>query len=112
MTELNKEQIEKVFSDEAFVKSLLELEEPEDVQAALSEKGVDFSLEEVKQIGAQISKAIEAKQNGEETDELSFEQLDDVAGGSFFFLGVVLVGMAVGAAFMTDQILFDKGRRW
>ena len=104
MSELNKEQIEKVFSDEAFVKSLLELDEPQDVQAALKEKGVEMSLEEVKQLGAQISKAIEAKQNGE---ELSLEQLDDVAGG------VIALGfMAVSGIIAFALVANKKGWRW
>ena len=113
MSTLNKEHIEKVFSDEAFVKSLLALEEPQDVQTALKEKGVEVSLEEVKQMGAQIAKAIEAKQNGEETDELSFEQLDDVAGGSLLAFAVIVgSGLIAAAAGGTLAVGFLKGKRW
>ena len=117
MAEINKAHIEKVFSDEAFVKSLFELEEPEDVQAALKEKGIDFTLEEVKQLGAQLAKAIEARENGEETDELSHEQLDDVAGGfdPFTLTAVGITVAVMGIMYLASGINMKmkiKGKRW
>ena len=92
---MNKEHIKKVFSDEEFVKSLIEMETPEEIQTALKEKGVDFTLEEVMQLGEQISRAAELSGEG---GELSLDQLDDVAGG-FLIVGAVafvVVGLIVG----------------
>ena len=111
MAELNKECIEKVFSDEAFVKSLFELEEPADVQAMLKEKGIEMSLEEIKQLGALITKAIEAKQNGE---ELSLEQLDEVAGGGVVSGVVFLVVFGAISVYAIGGGIsgFFGGKRW
>lgn len=47
---MNEQQIKEIFSDEAFVNSILEMETPQDVQKALSEKGLDLSLEEINTI--------------------------------------------------------------
>ena len=45
---MNMEKMKEVFSDEAFVKSLFELETAAEVQAALKEKGVELTEEEAK----------------------------------------------------------------
>ena len=44
---MNEELLKEVLSDEAFAKSLIEMETPEDVQTALKEKGVDLSIEDI-----------------------------------------------------------------
>ena len=70
---MNDQQIEELFSDEAFMESLLELETPEEVQKALSDKGLDLSLEEIITIRDVLL-------NNE--GELSDGQLESVSGGS------------------------------
>ena len=42
-----KSKIKEVFSDEAFVKGLFELESAAEVQAALKEKGIEMTEEEI-----------------------------------------------------------------
>ena len=75
---MDQKRMQEIFSDEAFVKGLLALETPAEVQAAMKEKGLDLSESEIMQIGEQINRRIE---NGTGSDELSIDQLDDVAGG-------------------------------
>lgn len=70
---MNDRQIEELFSDEAFMISLLELETPKEVQKALSDKGLDLSLEEITIIR-------DALLNNE--GELSDGQLESISGGS------------------------------
>lgn len=70
---MNDQQIEELFSDEVFMESLLELETPEGVQKALSDKGLDLSLEEITTIR-------DALLNNE--GELSDGQLESISGGS------------------------------
>ena len=69
---MDEAKIKEVFSDEAFVNSLMELENVEDVQKALSEKGLDFSPEEIE--------AIRKGLVGED-EELGEDDLENVAGG-------------------------------
>ena len=73
---MNEQRMKEVFSDEAFVKSLFALETVEEVQAALKEKGVELSLEEINGIHDRLLVSI--NENG----ELSLEQLENVAGGN------------------------------
>jgi hypothetical protein len=65
--------MKELFADEAFVASLVDLETPEEVQAAVNAKGGELTLEEAKAIG----EAIEQAAGG----ELSDADLDKVAGG-------------------------------
>ena len=88
--------VKEVFSDEVFVKSLLELETPLEVQAALQEKGIEMTESEILALRDEIEKLAERVRNGE---ELSLDQLDDVAGGAvplgLIFLAVTGIGVAV-----------------
>ena len=67
---MNEEKMKKAFTDEIFVKSLLQLESVAEVQEFLKEKGVELSEEEIIYIG---------KIN--DSDELSDDELEAVAGG-------------------------------
>ena len=84
---MNGELIKEVFSDEAYVKSLFESESWETAQASLKEKGIDLSIEELKQLVNLMKK----KGDG----ELSEEELEEVSGG------VSLLILFVGAAVST-----------
>ena len=98
---MNEEKIKEVFSNEKFVKSLMELNTPEEVQKALSEKDIDLSVDEIKKIAELLQK----KANGELTDE----DLENVAGGSIS-LGIVIgIYVAIGAAYVVDHV---TRRRW
>ena len=72
---MNDQRIQEVFSDEAFVQKLFSLETPEEAQAALKEKGVEVSVEEL----SHLRDFIVANVN--EHGELSLDALDNVAGG-------------------------------
>ena len=47
---MNMEKMKEIFADEAFVKSLFELESAGEVQAALKEKGVELPEELLEQV--------------------------------------------------------------
>lgn len=66
-------QLREVFSDENFVKELVALETPEEVQARLKEKNVDLSMEQIEMLREKLGK----QQDG----ELSEDDLEEVAGG-------------------------------
>lgn len=69
---MNEEQVKELFSDEAFVASILEMETSEEVQKAFSDRGLDLSLDEIEIIKNSLS--------NEET-ELSEDDLETVTGG-------------------------------
>jgi predicted ribosomally synthesized peptide with nif11-like leader len=84
INEQMNEQIQKIFSDEAFVAALLEMETPEDVQKAIADKGLELSLEDINTIKNSLSS---------EEGELSEDDLENVAGGS-----AAEIGAAIGHA--------------
>jgi len=97
---MNSNEIQKVLSDEVFVKSLMEMETTAEVQKALKLKGLDLSEKDILKIRDDVQKHLE---NGTKPDELSLDQLDDVAGGSLIMLSatalvVTLVACAAGGA--------------
>ncbi|NPV91237.1 MAG: Nif11-like leader peptide family natural product precursor [Firmicutes bacterium] len=97
-------KVQEVFSDEVFVKNLLALETPGEVQAALRNKGLDFTVEDI----VKIKDAVAKKQNAGE--ELSDEDLEGVAGGS---VGEIVDGVIVFAgnmiSFLGNEI---STRKW
>lgn len=78
--EVLQAQMEEVMADKAFAEKLVSLKELEDVKKELEDKGVDLTVDEIKQI-------IETLGNEEEVDgELSDDELEEAAGG--FGIGV------------------------
>jgi hypothetical protein len=85
---MDEQRIQEVFSDEEFVQKLFSLETPEEAQAALKEKGVEVSVEELNQLRDFVIA------NVNENGELALDALDDVAGG-FGFLGNLVGVMTI-----------------
>ena len=76
---MNEKRLQKVLSDEGFAEDLLELETPEQVQAAFREKGIEISIEQIISLRSALIKELEKAEAN--NAELSVEDLDDVAGG-------------------------------
>lgn len=101
LDEATKDKLADVFTDEAFVKKLFTLEEPEDVQAAFKEKGLSYTIEEIKEMHV----AMLNKFNSE--GELSDEQMAQAAGGSItvgLIVGAFVVGVVTG---VVDEAVSD-----
>ena len=88
---MNIEKMKEVFADEAFVKGLFALESAAEVQAALKEKGVELTEEEILGIREFFAKVESGEISAErveqwaaqaESGELPEEMLEQVAGGS------------------------------
>ena len=73
---MSKEKIKEVMADEAFVKGLLKLETPEEVQKAFAGKGATVSIADVMQLKNVLVKTADGD------DEMSMKDMDEVAGGS------------------------------
>ena len=122
---MNIEKMKEVFSDEAFVKGLFELESAAEVQAALKEKGIEFSEEEIISIRDFLLKVEESDITKEQLEkwtvqledgELSEEELENVAGGIVletvgFVVGCAIIAYA-GVTFLTLSIMDAVERRW
>ena len=122
---MNMEKMKEIFADEAFVKSLFELESAGEVQAALKEKGIEFSEEEIISIRdflLKVEKGDITKEQLEkstvqlEDGELSEEELENVAGGIVLETVGFVVGCGIIAyacvAFLTLAIMDAVERRW
>ena len=111
MVEL-QEKVQEVLSDESFAKELVAMEDEKQVQIALEEKGIELSLDEIRQIGETVRKF----QNGEISQEqlesmadgeLSEEELGEVAGGTSP-IGVAVVLLVLGGF----GLALGLGRSW
>lgn len=101
---MNEELLKEVLSDTDFAKSLAEMETPEEVQAALKEKGVDISLEDI----AAIQNVLENQNEG----ELSEDDLENVAGGSLTVMAALGIASIIGAAVGGTIKLGDSIDKW
>ena len=102
---MNEALIKEIFSDEAFLKSLSEMETAEEVQAALKEKGLDLSIDDI----LKIQKTLTSQENG----ELSEDEMENVAGGFAITAGIVSAiagGIGATASGGTFVHTFTRGR--
>ncbi|MBR3629572.1 MAG: hypothetical protein IKN55_03775 [Oscillospiraceae bacterium] len=85
------EQIKAVMADEAFVNACVEAENEEAVQKLFADKGIEMSLGEIEILKETIGALADGKITEEQLDkfanggELSEEELENAAGGEFFF---------------------------
>jgi hypothetical protein len=113
---MDQEKLKEVLSDEAFVKKLLAMEKPEDVQDALEDKGVEMSLDDIKQIGEIIRKVQSGEISQEQLEraadgELSEDELEGVSGGLVLtILGIVGIVFCAGAV-ATSAVVVTRATR-
>jgi lactobin A/cerein 7B family class IIb bacteriocin len=109
---MNQEKLQEVFSNEDFVKELLSKETPEEVQEMLAEKEIDITIEEIKETRKILIK--KAEQQTAEGEELTDDDLEDVAGGIAPLLAVALWygACAIGFAIMFEVNSRKTGERW
>ena len=119
---MNIEKIKEIFADEAFVKGLFELESAAEVQAALKEKGVEMSEEEILAVRDLLAKMESGEISVEqaeqwskqaESGELSDEMLEQVAGGlAGTTILAIYVGVFVGGQVLSAGIASIIAHRW
>ena len=109
---MNMEKMKAVFADETFMKQLFELETAAEVQAALKEKDIELTEEEILGIRDLIIKVERGEISAEqlESGELSEDALELVAGGVLVVAGLVAAGTAlVGLVYGIGDAI---ERRW
>ncbi|HBQ86814.1 MAG TPA: hypothetical protein DD811_10110 [Syntrophomonas sp.] len=99
----------KIEADKTLAEKLLSQENPQDVQSLLKEQGLDFSIEEIDMLRQALVRALE-KNAG---DELSDEDLENVAGGFAITAIVALIGAIAGAVSVAGAVTDQAVRsRW
>ena len=105
---MDAQKLNEVLADEAFVKELLLMQKPEQVQEALEDRGVELSLDEIEKMGAFIRKVQTGEISKEQVQkmadgELSEDELEQVSGGSYALAGGL--GGALGVITAVTAIL-------
>lgn len=103
---MDQERLKEVLKDEAFVKELLAMEKPEQVQDALEDKGIKVTTDEIRQMGEFLKKVASGEIPRETVEaiakgELSEAELEKVAGG---FLPILILGAVIGTAFAAGLV--------
>ena len=100
--------VKTVFSDEEFVKSLFQLETPEEVQTALADRGIDLSVPDIIKIKDLLLRKI---QSG---GELSDEELEGVTGGVLLASTITAMvwGAAIAGALVGTSVPILLGTAW
>ncbi len=98
----------KIEADQSLAEKLFAMETPEEVQSLLKAEGLDFTLDEINMLKDALIKTLVKGEN----DELSDEDLEDVAGG-LAITAIILaicacIGVASGAASFTNNA--SRGR--
>ena len=105
---MDAQKLNEVLADEAFVKELLLMQKPEQVQEALEARGVELSLDEIEKMGAFIRKVQTGEISKEQVQkmadgELSEDEMEQVSGGSYALAGGL--GGALGVITAVTVIL-------
>ena len=93
---MNEERIKEVFSDKEFLAELISMEIPEEIQAALAEKDIEFTIDEICTMKKMVEKGIEKAAAGE---ELSEEEMEKVAGGNPLLIIPIALVVVFGSAY-------------
>ncbi|MDD3852446.1 MAG: Nif11-like leader peptide family RiPP precursor [Syntrophomonadaceae bacterium] len=99
----------KIEADKSLGEKLFSKENPQDVQQLLKEQGIEFSLDEI-----EVLKNALVKISEKGSDELSDEDLENVAGGSLTVMAIVaIVGAIAGAVTAAGGVVDNAVRsRW
>jgi lactobin A/cerein 7B family class IIb bacteriocin len=104
---MDEMHIKELFSNEEFVKSIMELETPEEVQEALRKEDIELSTDEI----VKILNLVEKKSSDD--GELTEEDLESVSGGILgIFISLIVVGILALAGMATGGAMSLNRRRW
>ncbi len=99
------EQLKDLMNDEVFVQKISKMENNEEVQKAFSERGIDFTMEEINQIVEMVY---------ENNTELGEDKLEEVSGGfaitttTLAVVGCITAGISLLGGVMSEV---NKGRK-
>lgn len=101
---MDEQKVLQAVEDQEFLKKVVNLETPEEVQAAFKQdKGIDISLDEINNIQKMVGEKVDG-------GELSEDDLENVAGGS---VSVAVIGAVVaGVVALGNAVNNWTNRRW
>lgn len=100
-------KLQKIFEGNTdLLKEMLALETAEEVQGFLKDRGLEFSLEEIDAFKTALVKALERG-----SDELSDEELENVAGGMAFAAVSAVIGLVASIGYAAYD-LTRRRTRW
>jgi predicted ribosomally synthesized peptide with nif11-like leader len=102
-------KLKEIFSEKEFVEKVLAMETAEDVQAAVKEKGVELSFDEIEAIRKDIANSVEKG----DSEEVSDDELEQVAGG--VAITTIVCGLIIGGGVVAGgATLINEAfrRRW
>lgn len=119
---MNMKNMKAAFTDETFVKGLFELESVAEVQAALKEKGVEMTEEEILSVrdllvkmesGEITAEQVEQWSTQAESGELPDEVLEQVAGGlAGTTILAIYMGVLAGGQVLSVGVASIIAHRW
>jgi len=83
------EKLDELLKNEEFMMELKRMDTLEELRSALVAKGIDVAAEELEAIAEEY-----ARQTGEGVEELSEEQMENIAGGGAVAIGLFAFGVA------------------
>ncbi len=106
---MNEQLAKKIFSDQAYVETLLNMETAEEVQASLKEKGLELSVEDINE----TKNILVQRYNG----ELSEDDLEDISGGCItlatgFLIAGIISAVSAGTVTLGNKVHGWTGGRW
>lgn len=104
-------KIQEVLADKDFIAKVMEMENPEEVQKAFQAKGIELTLEEIEDAKKEIGNRLE----NADSEEISDEQLEQVAGGvigTAVTIATAVVGAAGALAALGNAVNRWTNRRW
>ena len=101
------EKLTELLKDKAFAEEFFKQETAEDAQKFLASKGVDVTIDELNQ----LRDAIVARLDDSNGDELSDDQLDNVAGGFAIAAAAAVIAAAAGVT-SAGVAIFNSIKTW
>ncbi len=104
MNFVNEQKIKEIFSDKAFVESLMNMESAKDVQSAIASKGIELTLEDIQALKTQLAS---------DGEELSEDDLENVAGGFAISSTLIAIVSCCAATYSVGSMVDNlTDRRW
>lgn len=96
-------KVKELATDKAFVEELFTKQTAEEAQAFFADKGVDLSLDDVKEMGSVLEKVVKGEVTSEQLEaaangELTEDELEEAAGGCG---GLATCALVFGVAVVT-----------
>lgn len=118
---MNIEKLIEVFSDKAFVEEIFSMDTAKDAQAALAQKGIDMTAEELIQIRKMYAnkgsedysqEKLELLKKQTEDGEINEDELESVSGGLMISSWILIALCAIGGGGVGAHIFGDKEGWW